>query len=103
MRAGILGRVTFYADAEGGAYLQNPTRGDLTSLIQGLNTSGNTFIVIHPDIDDADWYFSISKNVGTFGGYELHRYDPDAPEDTKTTAAAPNTIADEVLDWVSQR
>jgi hypothetical protein len=95
--------VTFYADAEGGAYLEDPTRGDLIDLVTALNTSNNTFIVVHPDIDDADWFFSISKKVGTFGGYELHRYDPDTAEDTKTTAAAPNVIADDILDWVNHR
>jgi hypothetical protein len=95
--------VTFYADAEGGAHLQDPTRSDLIGLIQGLDTSDNTFVVVHPDIDDADWFFSVSKKVGTFGGYELHHYDPDAGEDLKTTAAAPNTITDDLLDWISRR
>ena len=93
----------FYADAEGGTRLPNPTRADLIGLIDGLNDNGNTFIVVHPPVDDADWFISISKKVGAFGGYELHRYDPDADERAKTTAAAPNTIADDVLDWISRR
>jgi hypothetical protein len=95
--------VEFYADAEGGTRLPNPTRTDLIGLVQGLNTSDNTFVVVHPDIDDAEWFSSVSKNVGTFGGYELRRYDPDTGEDLTTTAAAPTVIADNVLDWISRR
>lgn len=94
---------TFYADAEGGAYLPNPGRGDLIDLIEGLDTAANTFIVVHPHTDDADWFFSVSKKIGTFGGYELHRHDPHTGEDTTTTAAATTTIADDVLDWIARR
>lgn len=93
----------FYADAESGTRLPNPTRADLIGLIDDLNDSENTFIVVHPPVDEADWFFSISKKVGTFGGYELHRYDPDTDERAKTTAAAPTVIADDVLDWISRR
>jgi hypothetical protein len=32
-----------------------------------------------------------------------HRYDPDTDERSKTTAATSNTLADDVLDWVSRR
>ena len=95
--------MTFYADAESGARVQDPTRGDLLDLIDDLDSTGNTFIVVHPPVDDADWFISVSKKVGAFGGYELHRHDPDTTEDIKTTAAAPNTIADDVLDWVNRR
>jgi hypothetical protein len=95
--------VEFYADAEGGIRLPNPTRADLIGLIDDLNDSENTFVVVHPPVDEADWFFSVSKNVGAFGGYELHRYDPETDERVKTTAAAPTAIADDVLDWISRR
>lgn len=49
-------------------------------------------------------------NVGVVGAFEdhlaaafLHRYGPDTAEDAKTTAAAPNVIADDVLELASQR
>lgn len=67
----------FHRDAEGGAYQPNPSRADLIGLITGLNQTDNTFIVIHPNVDDADWIFSISTTAGAFGGYELRCYDPE--------------------------
>lgn len=67
----------FYADAEGGTRMPNPTRADLIGLIDELNEIDNTFIVVHPD--------------------------PDAAERDKSTAAVPNTIADDVLGWISRR
>lgn len=95
--------MTFYADAEGRSSIPDPTRAELIGVIEDLNTTDNTFLVVHPHIDDADWFVSVSKQVGTFGGFEVHRYDPDTDEDAKTTAAAPTTIADDMLNWISQR
>lgn len=95
--------MTFYADAEGRPSLKNPNRAALIGVIEDLNTTDNTFLVVHPHIDDADWFVSVSKQVGTFGGFEVHHYDPDTDEDAKTTTAAPTAIADDVLDWISRR
>jgi hypothetical protein len=95
--------VTFYADTESGIRLHDPTRSDLLDLIDGLNDTDNTFIVVHPPADDAEWFISVSKNIGTFGGYELDRHDPQTGERVITTAATPTTIADDVLAWTHQR
>jgi hypothetical protein len=95
--------VEYYADAEGGAYLEDPTRGDLLELIDTLNGTDNTFFVVYPADRDLEWFVSVSKNVGTFGGYELSRSDPATGERAKTTAADPNAIADDLLDWINRR
>lgn len=93
----------YYADAEGGAYLEEPTHADLTGLVNALNSSDNTFFIVNPADRDLEWFVSVSKNVGTFGGYQIRRNDPDDGGLTATTAADPNTIADDVLDWVRRR
>ena len=100
---GILGSVEYYADTEGGDRLPNPTRADLLDLIDTLNGTDNTFIVVHAADQDAEWFISVSKNVGAFGGYELDRHDPTTGERAQATAAAPNFIADDVVQWVHRR
>ena len=93
----------YYADAEGGAYLPDPTHADLAGLITDLNTSDNTFFVVYPEDDDLEWFVSVSKNVGAFGGYEVRRYDPSTRQDATSTAADPTGIATDLLTWVTNR
>jgi hypothetical protein len=95
--------VQFYADVEGGAHLPDPTRTDLIDLIGTLNGTDNTFFVVSPADRDLEWFISVSKNVGTFGGYELDRDDPAIGEHATTTASDPDTIATDVLEWISRR
>jgi len=103
----MLGAVEYYADAEGGAYLEDPTHADLVQLIQGLDQASNTFVVLYPGDDTRDWFISIATRRGVLGGYEIERHDrdtdPDQAPPTKTTAAVPADIATDVLDWISHR
>lgn len=94
----------YYADAEGGAYLEDPDHRALAALVDGLNTSDNTFFVVYPADEDLEWFISVSTNVATmFGGYEIERHDPATGERDKSTAADPNVIATDVLGWVNRR
>jgi hypothetical protein len=95
--------VEYYADAEGGAYLEDPDRDDLLALIGALDTTGNTFFVVYAADEDDEWFISVSKNPGAFGGYQIRRNDPDTGELATSTAADPHAIATAVLDWVSRR
>lgn len=93
----------YYADAEGGVYLEDPDHRALVALVDALNTSDNTFFVVYPAEEDLEWFISVSTNVGMFGGYEIECQDPATGERDKSTAADPNVIATHVLDWVNRR
>jgi hypothetical protein len=102
----MLGAVEYYADAEGGAYLEDPTHPDLVDLIQSLDQASNTFVVLYPGDESREWFISVATRRGALGGYEIERHDPDtdpSQHPTKTPAAIPADIATDVLNWISQR
>jgi len=102
-RAGILGLVDYYADAEGGRYVADPDYADLVGLVRELNSSDNTFFVVFPDDEDLEWAISVHTRRGLLGGYEIEREDPGTGEHTTTTAADPSSIATDVLEWANRR
>ena len=103
----MLSAVEYYADAEGGAYLEDPAHAVIVGLIQDLDQATNTFVVIYPSDHTRDWFISVATRRGALGGYEIERHDrdtdPDQAHPTKTAAAVPADIATDVLDWISQR
>lgn len=101
----MLSAVEYYADAEGGAYLEDPTHANIIGLIQDLDQTSNTFLVLYPGDDTRDWFISVATRTGALGGYEIERHDRDTDQaqPTKTAAAIPADIATDVLDWISQR
>jgi hypothetical protein len=100
---GILGGVEYYADAEGGAYIEEPTHADVVQLIQELDTASNTFVVLYPGDETRDWFISVATRAGALGGYEIERQDRGQGQPSKTIATIPTVIATDVLDWISQR
>jgi hypothetical protein len=99
----MLARVDFYADTEGGDYVEDPGYDEVLSLVKGLNTTNNTFMVLYPSDHDLEWFISVATSRGPFGGYEIERLDPNSGENTKTVSAAPSQIATDVLSWVTRR
>lgn len=99
----MLAHVDFYADAEGDNYVEDPGHAEVLSLIKGLNTTDNTFVVLYPADDDLEWFISVATSRGPFGGYEIERLDAATSENTKTISAAPTQIATDILDWVTHR
>ncbi len=103
----MLGGVEYYADAEGGAYVEDPTHADLVQLIVDLDRASNTFVVLYPGDENRDWFISVATRTGALGGYEIERHDRDQDADqahpAKTTATIPTEIATDVLDWISHR
>lgn len=99
----MLTRVDFYADAEGGNYIEDPTYPEVLSLINTLNKASNTFVVFYPADPANQWFISVATSRGPLGGYEVERYDPATGEKTKTTTAAPSQIATDVLAWINDR
>jgi hypothetical protein len=95
--------VHYYADAEGGAYLEQPTHADVVRLIKDLDRASNTFVVLYPSDDAQDWFISVATRDHALGGYEIERHDPATGDRSKTVAADPTEIATDVLDWISHR
>ena len=89
----------YYADAEGGDYIEDPTHDDLVALIGALNRDDNTFFVVFPDDDGLEWSISVATRRGGLGGYEIERRDARTGKHDKTTDADPITIATDVQTW----
>ena len=70
-------------------------------LIGGLNTTGNTFIIIEPVTDDPTWYASIS--LLRPGIYEIEYRDAALREHHLTTQTDQNQIAKDTTTWIAQR
>jgi hypothetical protein len=101
----MLGAVQYYADAEGGAHIEDPAHPDIVGLIQDLDNASNTFVVFYPGDDAHDWFISVTTRDSALGGYEIERHDPDAGQahPSKTSATIPTEIATDVLNWINQR
>ncbi|MEU4878158.1 hypothetical protein [Streptomyces sp. NPDC021608] len=61
------------AHSENGDHIDDPSEDALFMLIDDLNDSDNTFVVIEPDEDDPTWFASVA--LRDEGGYEIVRRD----------------------------
>lgn len=95
--------VDYYVDSENGDYTVQPDHPTLVGLIQALNTTTNTFLVVSPDDVDLPWNISVSLGVTAFGGYEVHFHDSRTAENVKKTAANPTQITTDILTWIQAR
>ena len=93
----------YYADAEDGREVEDPTHDDLVRLIGALSPDNNTFFVIYPSDHALEWFVSVTLGAGSFGGYEIDRADPVTGEHDVTTAADPHTIATDIKNWADMR
>lgn len=60
----------YCAESENGDHIEHPSEDALFMLIDDLNDSDNTFVVIQPDEDDPAWFTSVAV---LDGGYEVDR------------------------------
>ncbi|MDR7385780.1 hypothetical protein [Promicromonospora iranensis] len=89
----------YYADSEGGDYIEDPTHADLVALVRALNRDDNTFFIVFPDDDDLEWSIAVLTRRGGLGGYEIERSDSRTGENSTVPAADPVAIATEVQAW----
>ncbi|MFD4238826.1 hypothetical protein, partial [Streptomyces sp. NPDC058542] len=68
-----MGAAYYRAESESGDHIDDPSEDALFMLIDDLNDSDNTFVVIQPDQDDPVWFTSVA--VLEEGGYEVVRRD----------------------------
>ncbi|PJN35762.1 hypothetical protein CG747_37005 [Streptomyces sp. CB02959] len=65
-----MGAWYYCADSENGDHIGAPSEAALFMLIDDLNDTDNTFVVIQPDDDGPAWFTSVA--VQDEGGYELY-------------------------------
>src|SRR4051812_37298642 len=102
----MLGAVEYYADAEGGAYLEDPTHADLVGLIQDLDQASNTFVVFYPGDETREWFISVATRRGAPGRLRGRTPRPrhrPRPAPHQGSRGHPADIATDVLNWISQR
>jgi hypothetical protein len=91
----------YRADSENGDHVDDPSEDALFMLIDDLNDSDNTFVVIQPDQDDPTWYVSVAIHDG--GGYELVRRDVNRQEHDVIVESGISRIANDLIVWLSAR
>ncbi|MGC5345605.1 hypothetical protein [Streptomyces sp. DT171] len=93
--------VHYRADSENGDHIDDPSEDALFLLIDDLDVSDNTFVVIRPDGDDPAW--SVSVAVLDRGGYEVVRRDTTHHEHDVVTGTCVDRIARDLTIWMAAR
>lgn len=91
----------YRAESESGDHIEDPSEDALFMLIDDLNTSDNTFVVIQPDEDDPAWSTSVA--VLDEGGYEVVRRDTTRREHDVVTETSIDRIARDLTIWMAAR
>lgn len=91
----------YCADSENGDHIGDPSEDALFMLIDDLNDTDNTFVVVQPDQDDPVWFASVA--VLDEGGYEIVRRDTSRREHEVTTETSINQIAHDLILWIATR
>ncbi|MFF3663527.1 hypothetical protein [Streptomyces olivochromogenes] len=89
------------ADSVNGHHIDDPSEDALFDLISELNDADNTFIVVHPDEDDAAWFASVA--VLDEGGYEIVRRDTTRREHEVDNDTSIGRIANDLIVWLAAR
>lgn len=96
-----MGAAHYRADSENGDHIDDPSEDALFMLIDDLNDSDNTFVVIQPDEDDPAWCTSVA--VQDEGGYEVVRRDTTRREHKVTAETSIDRIARDLTIWMAAR
>ncbi|MFF2548034.1 hypothetical protein ACFVUY_36480 [Kitasatospora sp. NPDC058063] len=91
----------YCADSENGDHIDDPSEDAIFILVDDLNDTDNTFVVIQPDEDDPVWYVSVT--VLDEGGYEIVRRDASRREHDVITETSIGTIARDLILWLAAR
>ncbi|MFD6425333.1 hypothetical protein [Streptomyces sp. NPDC060198] len=96
-----MGAAYYRAESESGDRIEDPSEDALFMLIDDLDGSGNTFVVIQPDEDDPVWFTSVA--VLDEGGYEVVRRDTLRREHDVVTETSIDRIARDLTIWMAAR
>ncbi|MER8098419.1 hypothetical protein [Streptomyces goshikiensis] len=96
-----MGAAYYRAESENGDHIEDPSEDALFMLIDDLNDSDNTFVVIQPDEDDPAWFTSVA--VLDEGGYEVVRRDTTRSEHEVAIETSIDQIARGLTLWMAAR
>jgi hypothetical protein len=96
-----MGAAYYRAESENGDHIEDPSEDALFMLIEDLNDSDNTFVVIQSDEDDPAWFTSVA--VLDDGGYEVVRRDTARREHDVSTATSIDQVARDLTIWMAAR
>lgn len=96
-----MGAAYYRAESESGDHIDDPSEDALFMLIDDLNDSDNTFVVIQPDEDDPVWFTSVA--VLEEGGYEVVRRDNTRREHDIVSETSIDRIARDLTIWMAAR
>ncbi|MFJ9924122.1 hypothetical protein ACIRSF_33050 [Streptomyces rubiginosohelvolus] len=96
-----MGAAYYRAESESGDHIDDPSADALFMLINDLNDSDNTFVVIQPDEDDPVWFTSVA--VLEEGGYEVVRRDNTRREHDVVSETSIDRIARDLTIWMAAR
>ncbi|MFJ5139002.1 hypothetical protein [Streptomyces sp. NPDC088707] len=96
-----MGAAYYRAESESGDHIDAPSEDALFMLIDDLNDSDNTFVVIQPDEDDPVWFTSVA--VLDEGGYEVVRRDDTRREHDVVSETSIDRIARDLTIWMAAR
>ncbi|WP_030724371.1 hypothetical protein [Streptomyces sp. NRRL F-2580] len=96
-----MGAAYYRAESESGDHIEDPSEDALFMLIDDLNDTDNTFVVIQPDKDDPVWFTSVA--VLEEGGYEVVRRDTTRREHDVATETSIDQIARDLTIWMAAR
>ncbi len=90
----------YYADAENGDHIDDPSEDALCTLIDQLDHTDNTFVTVNP-ADDAAWYASVSLLEDDT--YEVERRDARQRIHDLTIDTDKGRIARDLTIWLADR
>lgn len=96
-----MGAAYYRAESENGDHIDDPSEDALFMLIDDLNSSDNTFVVIQPDEEDPAWFTSVA--VLDEGSYEVVRRDITRREHDVATETSIDRIARDPTIWMAAR
>ena len=91
----------YHADSEDGEHWDDPSEDLLFMMIEGLNHTDNTFVIIEPDDESMTWFASVSLLED--GTYEMEWRDMSRRDHELTVASHRGRIAKELTMWLAAR
>ena len=91
----------YRAESEDGDGIDDPSEDALFMMIDDLNQTDNTFVVIQPDTEDPAWFTSVA--VLEEGGYEVEWRDMRRHDHELTVHQDTGQIAKDLTIWMAGR
>lgn len=91
----------YYAEAENGERIDDPSEDALFMLIEELDHPDNTFVTVTPADDEPAWYAVVA--LADDGTYEVEYRDARFGEHEVTVESGIDRIANGLILWLSGR